>query len=294
VVPDALLRFPRQGFRRLLGGSGEPDLSGYGEPLGDPGLFGPNSATWIVHADLATLVGGLRALLVQMLHPLAMAGVADHSDYRADPWGRLHRTGEFVGATTFGSTASAEAAIETVRRVHTRVRGVAPDGRPYDASDPHLLAWVHAVEVDSFLRAHQRYGRHRLGEGRSDDYVAEMAEVAQRLGVLRPPRQVDQLRDVLRSYRAELAVGPQARDAVRFLLAPPLPLAARPAYGVIAAAAIGLLPGFARRQLWLPMPPLADPALVQPMARALLLATRSMLGSSPAARVARERVAAVV
>jgi uncharacterized protein (DUF2236 family) len=289
IVADTLLEFPRQGFRRLLSGGAEPDLTGYLDPPGDPGLFGPESATWVVHADLAQLVGGLRALLVQMLHPLAMAGVADHSDYRTDPWGRLNRTGAFVAATTFGSTASAETAIESVRRVHTRVRGVAPDGRPYRADDPHLLGWVHVVEVDSFLRAHQRYGRQPLDAGRADAYVAEMAEVAVRLGVPSPPRSTAELRATLGDYRGELAVGAQARDAVRFLLNPPLPIAARPAYGVIAAAAIGLLPGFARRQLWLPMPPLADPTVVRPMARALLVATRSMLGTSPAAQAARSR-----
>ena len=117
----------------------------------DPGLFTPDSAVWRVHGNRSGLVGGLRALLLQAVHPLAMAGVAQHSDYRRDPWGRLHRTGSFIAVTTYGSTSAAEANIEMVKRIHLRVHGVASDGRPYTASDPHLLAWVHDTEVDSFL-----------------------------------------------------------------------------------------------------------------------------------------------
>ncbi|MBK5286954.1 MAG: DUF2236 domain-containing protein, partial [Acidimicrobiia bacterium] len=124
----------------------------------DPGLFGPDSVTWRIHADRSMLIGGLRALLLQVLHPLAMAGVAQHSTYRRDPLGRLARTGRFVAATTYGTTAEAERAITMVTDVHQRVRGVAADGRPYSASDPALLAWVHNVEVDSFLSAYRRYG----------------------------------------------------------------------------------------------------------------------------------------
>src|SRR5688500_9257071 len=118
----------------------DADLAGTG---GDFGLFGPGSAVWKVHSDPSMLIGGVRALMLQTLHPLAMAGVAKHSNYREDPFGRLHRTGAFLGATTFGTTATAERAIAQVRAIHPHVKGVAPDGRPYSADDPHLLAWVH-------------------------------------------------------------------------------------------------------------------------------------------------------
>ena len=111
-----------------------------------------------VHADASMFVGGLRALLLQSLHPLAMAGVAEHSDYRGDPWGRLQRTSTFLAVTTFGPAAEAQRAVDRVRGIHRRVSGVAPDGRPYAAGDPHLLEWVHIAEVDSFLLAHQLYG----------------------------------------------------------------------------------------------------------------------------------------
>ena len=108
-----------------------------------------------VHADASMFVGGLRALLLQSLHPLAMAGVAEHSDYRGDPWGRLQRTSTFLAVTTFGTATDAQRAVDRVRGIHRRVHGVAPDGKPYRADDPHLLEWVHIAEVDSFLKAYQ-------------------------------------------------------------------------------------------------------------------------------------------
>ena len=138
--------------------------------------------TWRVHADPSMFIGGLRALLLQTMHPLAMAGVADHSDYRDDPMGRLRRTSLFVATTTYGTTAQAEAAIAGVERAHRAVVGVAPDGRPYSAGDPHLITWIHHAEVDSFLRTHQRYGARPLAAADADRYVDEMAEICERLG----------------------------------------------------------------------------------------------------------------
>ena len=135
-----------------------------------------------IHADASMFVGGLRALLLQSLHPRAMAGVAQHSDYRNDPWGRLQRTADFLAATTFGPRTEAERAIATVRRVHTRVTGTTSDGRRYDANDPHLLKWVHIAEADSFVRAHRRFGSVRLTASDYDRYVADMAVVAEHLG----------------------------------------------------------------------------------------------------------------
>ena len=234
---------------------------------GEQGLFGPDSVAWRVHADTSMFIGGLRALLLQTMHPLAMAGVADHSDYRSDPWGRLRRTGIFVGTTTFGSEPEALAVIGRVRRIHERVEGTAPDGRSYSASDPHLLTWVHVTEVDSFLRAFERYGSSPLTAADADRYVAEMAVVAELLGAESVPRSVAEMDAWVQRVRPELRVGRQAREAVAFLLAPPVPLVGRPAYSVISAAAIGLLPPWARRKLWLPSPPLLDPVLVRPAAR---------------------------
>lgn len=245
----------------------------------DPGWFGPDSAIWEVHASSAMLIGGLRALLLQTLHPLAMAGVAQHSDYRNDPWGRLHRTGRFVGATTYGNAASAESAVETVRRVHKRVKGFAPDGRPYSANDPHLLLWVHVTEVDSFLAAFNRYGDHQISPERQDQYVAEMAVIATALGAETPPKSVAELAETIERFRSECGGSRQTRDATRFLLNPPVGLLTRPAYGIITAAAIGLLPTWARLQLLLPPVPLVDPLAVQPAAKALMGAIGWLLGS---------------
>ena len=248
----------------------------------EPGLFGPGSATWTVHADVAGLVGGVRALLVQSLHPLAMAGVADHSDYRVDPLGRLQRTASFIATTTFGSTAHAEKAIERVRTVHERVVGTAPDGRSYSATDPHLLAWVHCTEVDSFLRTRIRYGASPLPPGCDDRYVADMAEIGRRLGAEHPPTDVAGLRARLWAFRPELEVNRQARDTVRFLAWPPLPLTARAPYGLVFGAAVAMLPTFARRMLRLPMPPLFEPVAIRPAATVLLRSIGWALGTHPA------------
>lgn len=212
-----------------------------------------------VHADASMFVGGLRALLLQSLHPLAMAGVAEHSDYRGDPWGRLQRTSTFLAMTTFGPADEARRAVDRVRGIHRRVHGTAPDGRPYRADDPHLLEWVHIAEVDSFLLAHQRYGAAPLDQRGRDDYVADTARVAVELGVPDPPRTEAELAARLAAFRPELRGTAAAREAARFLLiTPPLPLLARPAYGILAAAAVGMLPAWARLPLRLPYAPVLE------------------------------------
>ncbi len=236
----------------------------------DLGWFEPGSPITRVHGDASMFIGGLRALLLQSLHPSAMAGVAQHSDYRSDPWGRLQRTADFLAATTFGPAAEAERAIDVVRRVHTRVVGVDDDGRPYAANDPHLLRWVHLAELDSFLVAHDRYGTEPLHGSDRDQYVAQSGVVARALGVPAPPVTERGLRDQLRSFRGELGGTPAAREAARYLLVqPPLPLAARPAYGVIAAAAVALMPAWTRLPLRLPWLPVAEAVAVRPAGDAI-------------------------
>jgi uncharacterized protein (DUF2236 family) len=228
-----------------------------------------------VHTDCAMFVGGVAALLLQSLHPLAMAAVADHSGYRADPWGRLQRTSHFIAATTLGRREDALAAIAAVRAIHSHVTGTAPDGRPYAASDPHLLTWVHVAEVYAFLNAYQVYGGHRLGLAARDGYVADMAVIAVELGVPDPPRTEAGLLAALARYRPELSGTAQARDAARFLLRePPLPLVLRPVYAGLAAGAVALLPGWARRELRLPALPLADAAVARPAGHLVVNAIR--------------------
>lgn len=208
-----------------------------------------------VHGHASMYVGGIRALLLQALHPLAMAGVGEHSGYRDDPWGRLQRTSEFIAMTTFGPVESAERMIDKINRVHEMVVGTARDGRPYAATDPHLLAWVHVAEIDSFLTAYQRYSRTPFTAAEADRYVDETAYVASRLGVADPPRTVNDLQLQLADFRPELEASPGALDVVRFLLKePPLPRTARPGFSLLAAGAVGLLPGYARDLLGLRLP----------------------------------------
>lgn len=217
-----------------------------------------------VHGDAAMFAGGLRALLLQSLHPLAMAAVSAHSGYRGDPWGRLRRTSYFLAITTYGAVPDAEEAIARVKGVHERVRGISPDGVKYRASDPHLLKWVHVAEVDSFLAAHQRYGVKPLNASEQDLYVEDAALVARKLGVVDPPTTVAELRQLLDEYRPELRGTTEARQAARFMLIhPPVPWAARPAYGVLTAAAVGLLPWWTRWPLRLPYLPLAEATVVR-------------------------------
>jgi len=223
-----------------------------------------------VHADASMFVGGLRALLLQSLHPLAMAGVAQHSDFRADPWGRLQRTADFLAATTFGPIPVAERSIAVVRKVHERVVGTASDGRAYSANDPHLLRWVHICEVDSFLAAYQRYGSAPLSPDDADAYVRDTSLVARKLGVNEPPMSVRELKAELREYRPEMAGTREAREAARFLLLePPLPFAARAPFAVLGAAAVALLPAWTRWPLRLPFLPLSETVLVRPAGAAI-------------------------
>jgi len=228
-----------------------------------------------VHGDSSMFIGGITALLLQSLHPLAMAAVAGHSGYRGDPWGRLQRTSYFLAVTTFGRASDARDAIARVRAIHQKITGTAPDGRPYAASDPHLLTWVHIAEADSFLRAHTRFGAQPLDQAGRDGYVADLARIGAELGVPDPPVTEADLTARIAGYRAELAGTAQAREAARFLLlTPPLPAVARPPYAVLAAAAVSLLPEWARRPLRLPRLPVTEAAVVRPAGHALVHAIR--------------------
>ncbi len=253
--------------------------------INEPGerMFAEDRPIRRVHGDSSMFIGGIRALLLQSLHPLAMAAVAGHSGYRGDPWGRLQRTSYFLAVTTFGRAGDAQEAVDRVRAIHARVTGTAPDGRPYAASDPRLLTWVHIAEADSFLRAHSRFGARPLDQPERDGYVADLARIGAALGVPEPPRTEAELAERIAEYRPELAATAQAREAARFLLLnPPLPVIARPPYGVLAAAAVSLLPGWARLPLRLPRLPVTEAALVRPAGQALVHAIRWATTAPPA------------
>ena len=253
----------------------------------DDAYLPPGGMARLVHADLPTmLIAGVSALLLQTLHPLAMAGVAEHSGYREDPLGRLRRTATFVGTTTFGTIAQAEAAIAQVHRVHRRVKGTAPDGRRYSAADPELVTFIHVAEVSSFLASSRRYGPRPLGPEQCDRYYDEVAPVALALGATWAPRSAAEVESYLLRVRPELYAGPQAREARDWLLRG---VARRPGeravYSLVLAAAIGILPGWARRELGLslagPLDLLVDTAAVAPLTRGLSTAVRWMV-SPPA------------
>lgn len=262
-----------------------PDYAEIHERLWDaPGerWFSPGDPIWRVHGDPSMYIGGLRALLLQSLHPVAMQAVVDHSSYRADPWGRLQSISRFIGDTTMGTIPDAERAIATVRHVHDFVTGAMPDGTPYEANDPHLLAWVHVAEIDSFLTAHQAYGAHALTAAEQDTYVEQCALVATRLGVLDPPTTVSALRKRIIAFSPELARTPGAEAAADLLLRhPPLPVVARPAYRVLADAAVGLLPAWARARLRLTYRPLADGLLTRPLAAGAMRTLRWAFAAGP-------------
>ena len=220
----------------------------------------------VVHADASMFIGGLRALLIQTLHPLAMAGVAQHSDYRNDPWGRLQRTADFLAVTTFGPADEAQRTIDRIRHVHSFVNGVARDGRRYDANDPHLLRWVHVAEVDSFLDAHRRFGERPLNRRDRDGYVHDMAAIARKLGVVAPPESESELRDQLRAFIPELRSTPESRDAVRYLTrTPPLAFPANGAYFALVSATIATLPAWTRPLLRLPLFPITERLALRPL-----------------------------
>ncbi len=220
-------------------------------------------------------IGGIRALLLQSLHPVAMLGVSEHSGFRSDPWGRLQRTSRFIATTTYGNEADAERSIAIVRAVHGRVRGTTPSGVPYRADDPHLLAWIHAAEVDSFLVSYQTFGVARLDRDEADDYVRQSGWVAEKLGVLDPPQTVAELEDCLSRFRPELRISSAAREAADLLLRdPPLTGPARLGYRVLAAGACSILPGWALTELALPDPLGTGRLVARPIARSGLSVIR--------------------
>ncbi len=269
-------------FERVAGSEGDKRRERIANATGDR-WFAEDRPIRRVHADPSMFVGGLRALLLQSLHPLAMAGVAEHSDYKSDPWGRLQRTGHFLAVTTFGTAKDAEQAVAMVQSIHQRVRGTAPDGRPYSAGDPHLLRWVHVAEVDSFLTTYQRFSGSPLDRAGRDGYVADAARVAEALGIEAPPQTEAELRDQLNAFRPELESTSAARDSARYLLLkPPVPWFARPPVAVLQAAAVASLPTWARWPLRLPFVPVTEATVVQASGRALVRSIGWAIGSQAA------------
>ncbi|NUU66255.1 DUF2236 domain-containing protein [Enterobacteriaceae bacterium BIT-l23] len=225
----------------------------YEHPAGEPGLFGPRSVIWQVHGDFTSMMcGGISALLLQMLHPLALAGVWDHSNFREDMLGRLRRTSQFISATTFGTTRDAERLIERVKHIHLQVSGRACDGTPYEASDPQLLTWVHVAECSSFMAAHLRYRRPGLAVSEQDRYYREAARIAEALGARDVPTSSAAIADYLQAQRPQLCSDGRTREVANLLLNAPAPsrLARLPG-ALMMRAGIDLLPDWAAQMLGL-------------------------------------------
>lgn len=217
------------------------------QPRGDAGLFGPDSMVWEVHADFTSMmVGGVSALLLQMLHPLALAGVWDHSTFRQDMLGRLRRTSLFIAGTTYGGAHDAEQLLEKVRTIHLQVVGHAPDGRPYAASDPELLTWVHVSEVSQFLAGYLRYVDPQLPVSEQDRYYREVALIAERLGAQDVPKSRQAIEAYLERMRSQLLCDERTREVVRLLYAAPMPnILAKPFGSLVMQAGVDLLPDWA-------------------------------------------------
>jgi uncharacterized protein (DUF2236 family) len=232
-------------------------------PRSDEAFYPRDSVIWRVHGDVTTMmVGGVSALLLQMLHPAVLAGVWDHSNFRTDMLGRLRRTARFIAQTTFGARDQAEAAIETVKEVHRHVRGTLPDGTPYRADDPHLLAWVHVTEATSFLDAWQRYGARRLTPTEEDAYFADFARIAEALGTTPVPRSRLEAEHLIAAMRPELAAGERTHEVARIVLGQkPDRIGAMPVQALTFQAAVDLLPDWAKAMHGLSGSGLASPLI---------------------------------
>ena len=291
MAVDALRRQVADGFRRIVSGdpTGAPDWVKQIAQGSDVGYFGPGSAPWAVHGALPTLVGGVRALLMQALHPGALAGVMQHSRYETDALGRLAGTTKWLTVVTFGDTAAADRECARVKGVHRKVIGtyMGSNGEtPYAAADPDLLRWVHIAFTDSFLATHQVWGGPIPGG--PDAYVREWAKSGELVGVVDPPRSVAELRDQLADYDQVLAGGPAAASTVNFIRNAPLGTGAKVPYAGLFAGAVSTMPAGHRALLGLPTVPLA---LTKPLVGALLGSLSLALGaSSPSQRAALDRV----
>lgn len=226
----------------------------------DPGLFGPDSVTWQMHGDPMMWVAGVRALYLQALHPRAVRGVMQNSDFRKDAWGRLMRTANFVGTITYGTAAAAEQAGARVRRIHTRIKATDPaTGERYGVDEPELLLWVHCAEVGSYLDVARRSGL-PVSDAQADRYLAEQREGARLVG-LDPadvPASTAQLARYFDTVRPELAAGPEAHDVDDFLRRPPINPLLVPARELlwrrVAAFAYNALPPYAHELYGRPAP----------------------------------------
>ncbi|MGB6221485.1 oxygenase MpaB family protein [Haloferula sp.] len=280
-------------FRTLLTGDpdGVPPWLGAVAASDEPGLYLPDQAPWVVHADLATLVGGIRALLMQALHPGSLTGVREHSRYKNDPLGRLSGTIRWLTVTTFASTASVGKEADRVNHMHAHVKGkyTTSSGSKvdYTAADPHLLRWVHIAFMESFLRCHQQYSPRPIPGG-ADAYIRLWSKSVIPLGLDEVPMSESEMRADLERYRPELCVTDETRDVIRWIKNPPLPATSLPAYTFLFKAALASMPRDYQQMIGLGEPSLR---LIRPVTVNLLKFIRLAIGpESPIEEAAIERL----
>jgi uncharacterized protein (DUF2236 family) len=280
LANNALQESLSRRFRRLLSGAqdGIPPWLEVVAEGDEPGLFVPTDAPWIVHRDFATLVGGIRALLLQALHPGALGGVAQHSRYEEDPLGRLSGTIRWLTVTTFGSLAAVRGEASRVNRMHERVVGQYQpnhgETRSYRAADKDLLLWVHIAFMDSFLRAHQNYSRAEIPGG-ADSYVHLWGRSVEPLGLDQVPTSEAELVRTLADYGPQLRADQRAKSVIRWIKRAPLPTLAKPVYALLFQAALTSLPKDLQQMIGLRALPLW---FLRPMVTNLLRFMRFAIG----------------
>ncbi len=224
-------------------------------PPSDDALFEKNTPIRMVHADLVGMMtGGIRSLLLQMLHPEALQGVLDHSNFREDMHGRLRRTAQFIAVTTFGHRDRANAAIERVNAIHAKVTGTLPDGTPYIANSPRTLAWVHVVEAQSFLAGYLRHVRPNMPGSEQDEYYRQFAVIARALGADPVPESRNEAEKIFRDLRSDLRASPEAREVAQLVLTQRPEGTPPGVQSLLGAEAVAMLPDWGRSMLRLQRP----------------------------------------
>jgi uncharacterized protein (DUF2236 family) len=258
ALPDPIETLREKLVGQVRGVFNDIDSGQQPVPPSDEALFPKNSPIRMVHADVVSMmVGGIRSLLIQMLHPHALQGVLDHSNFREDMHGRLRRTARFIAITTFGHRDEAQKIIERVNRIHEQVAGTLPNGEPYSARNPRTLAWVHVVEATSFLAAYIRHVRPDMPRHEQDEYYRQFAVIARALGADPVPINRGEAERLMREFRTELSTSPEAREVADLVLNQ-RPKGAPPAVqAMLGAEAVAMLPSFARSMLDLERPGLA-------------------------------------
>jgi uncharacterized protein (DUF2236 family) len=276
----------RKSIREMVGGGGPPIA--FLTPKGDRGLFGPESIAWKVHADfISMMIGGISSLILQALHPQALAGVWDHSSFRKDLKGRLGRTAFFIAATTYGSTEMANSVIEKVNHIHTKITGLDEFEKPYSATDPHLLAWVHLTETHSFMQAFEDYRKEKLSPPEKDQYFREMKILGERMGAHHLPSTYSSTDSAIKSYIPELYFGDRAKSILNLLEYFPSNLTAKPFIKLITRAGFLNLPDWVYPVINRPTPSLLERLAVKKSIDLIAIPVREALKDGVAAHSLR-------